>query len=69
MNSRYYDTPAALQVIGCVFQNPKLLDQEDKYVFYEEDFSPVEFHRILFGCIYNLHHEQGLNEINSAIIV
>lgn len=68
MNSRYYDTPAAMQVIGCVFQNPKLLDQEDKYVFYEEDFSPVEFHRILFGCIYNLHHEQGLNEINSAII-
>lgn len=52
---KYYDVPSVIQVIGCIFKNPDLLDQEDKYVFYEEDFSEEEFHKILFGSIYNLH--------------
>ena len=43
-----------MQVIGNIFMNPSLLDLEDKYKFNEEDF-PTEFHRILFGSIYNLH--------------
>ena len=33
---------------------PSLLDLTDKYNFHEEDFAQ-EFHRILFGSIYNLH--------------
>ena len=55
MNSlKYYDTASCMQVIGDVFINPNLLDLEEKYKFHEEDF-PQEFHKILFGSIYNLH--------------
>ena len=54
MSSKYIDTQACMQVIGDIFINPSLLDLEDKYKFNEEDF-PTEFHRILFGSIYNLH--------------
>ena len=51
---KYVDTAAIVQVIGCIYNNPSLLDLKDKYTFIEEDF-PEEFHRILFGSIYNLH--------------
>ena len=54
MSSKYVDVSANMQVIGDVFINPSLLDLEDKYKFNEQDF-PQEFHRILFGSIYNLH--------------
>ena len=52
--SKYVDTPSIVQVIGGIYTNPSLLDMEDKYTFYEEDF-PEEFHKILFGSIFNLH--------------
>ena len=61
MNSKYTDVPACMQVIGGVYNNPSLLDNE-KYSFTEEDFTE-EFHRILFGSIYNLH-QLGATEIN-----
>ena len=51
--SKYEDIPAIVQVIGNIFNNPDILDNE-KYKFYEEDF-PNDFHRIIFGTIYNLH--------------
>ena len=54
MSSKYYDATACMQIIGDVFLNPSLLDLEEKYKFNEEDFSQ-EFHKILFGSIYNLH--------------
>lgn len=54
MNSKYYDVQSCMQVIGDVFINPNLLDLEEKYKFHKEDF-PQEFHKILFGSIYNLH--------------
>lgn len=53
MKSSYIDTKAIIQVIGSIYQNPGLLD-ESQYKFNEEDF-PQEFHRIIFGSIYNLH--------------
>ena len=53
MNSKYVDIPSTIQVIGNIFNNPKLLDNE-KYTFYEEDF-PNDFHKIIFGSIYNLY--------------
>ena len=62
MNSKYYDVPACMQVIGDVFINPSLLDLEEKYKFHEEDFAQ-EFHRILFGSIYNLH-QLGAKQIS-----
>lgn len=50
---RYADTSAIIQVIGNIYNNVSLLDLED-YHFNEDDF-PEQFHRILFGSIYNLH--------------
>lgn len=64
--AKYYDVAATMQVIGSVFSNPSLLDMEDKYTFYDEDFKE-EFHQILFGAIYNLHH-LGAKEISIATI-
>jgi replicative DNA helicase len=52
--SKYIDTSAVIQVIGAIYNNPSLLDMEEKYKFCEEDFE-LEFHKILFGSIYNLH--------------
>ena len=53
-NNKYIDTTAIMQVIGCVFNNPKLLDQDDRYKITEADF-PDQFHRVVFGSIYNLY--------------
>ena len=53
MKSNYIDQKAIIQVIGSIYQNPNLLDEE-QYKFNEDDF-PQEFHRIMFGSIYNLH--------------
>ena len=53
MKSDYIDTKSIIQVIGSIYQNPELLDNE-QYKFNEDDF-PQEFHRIMFGAIYNLH--------------
>ena len=60
MKSKYIDIPSTIQVIGNIFNNPNLLDNE-KYTFLEEDF-PNEFHKIIFGSIYNLHM-MGAKEI------
>ena len=60
-NNRYVDTAAIINVIGNIYNNPNLLDSE-RYKFNEEDF-PNEFHKILFGSIYNLH-ALGAKEIN-----
>lgn len=53
MASKYVDTASIIQVIGNIFNNINLLDNED-YHFCEDDF-PEEFHKILFGSIFNLH--------------
>lgn len=60
--SKYVDIPAIMQVIGNVYNDLSLLDNQD-YFFNEEDFSANEFHRILFGAMYNLH-DLGAKEIN-----
>ena len=51
--TKYIDLSAIIQVIGCIYQNPTLLDDE-KYFFTEEDFTE-EFHKVIFGSMYNLH--------------
>lgn len=43
--SKYTDIPAIVQVIGNIYNNPKILDNE-RYKFYEEDF-PNDFHKII----------------------
>ena len=65
MNSRYTDVPSTVQVIGNIYLNPALLDN-DNYKFLEEDFTE-EFHKILFGSIYNLH-ALGAREITANTI-
>lgn len=62
MKSSYIDTAAIIQIIGTLFNNPNLLEQEDKYHISEEDFQDT-FHKIVFGSIYQLW-EQGATEIN-----
>ena len=65
MGAKYVDISSIVQVIGCIYQNPGLLDSE-KYVFNEEDFTE-DFHRIIFGSIFNLH-ALGAQEINITTI-
>ena len=61
MPSKYVDTSSIVQVIGCVFKTPQLLDYVDKYTVTEEDF-PDQFHKIVFGTIFKLH-ELGAEKI------
>lgn len=63
MASKYVDTTAIIQVIGNIYNNPSLLDSTDKYFFIEDDF-PNEFHKIVFGAIYQLY-ELGANKITA----
>lgn len=63
--SEYIDISATIHVIGNIYKSPNLLDN-DKYKFIAEDF-PKEFHKILFGAIFNLH-EQGVKVIDINII-
>ena len=60
--SKYVDLTAIMQVIGCVFNTPQLLEYTDKYSITENDF-PDQFHKIAFGTIYKLH-ELGAESIS-----
>lgn len=62
MPSKYNDPTATMQVIGCVFNNPGILDITDKYTIRDEDFVD-QFHRVVFGAIYKLH-ELGAKSIS-----
>lgn len=53
MKSNLVDVAAITQVIGCVFNDSNLLQDTDKYVIREDDFVE-EFHKIVFGSIYNI---------------
>lgn len=65
--SKYYDSTSAVQVIGCVYNNPNLLEYTEKYSINEDDF--VEpLHKIAFGAIYKIY-ELGAEEIGLKNIV
>lgn len=64
--SKYYDAAAALQVIGCVLEQPSLLAQNGEYFFNEEDFTN-EFHRVMFGVLYNAY-SMGTQHFNVQMI-
>lgn len=66
MNTGYVDTAAIVQIIGCVFNDATILDNTDKYSIHEEDFTE-DFHKIVFGSIYNIHLT-GSNVTLDAII-
>lgn len=67
MSNKYVDPNAIIQVIGCAFKNPNLLDYTDKYKIIEDDF-PSQFHKVIFGSIYNLH-ALGAKQINVNTIL
>lgn len=54
MNSKYTDPTAIIQLIGCTFKDPSILDNTDMYHITENDFVE-EFHKVVFGSINNLH--------------
>lgn len=64
---KYYDVPSVMQVIGGVYLKPALIDMTEKYTFNEDDFNGEEFHRVLFGAIYNLH-QLGAEAITPSTI-
>ena len=70
MKSKYMDIAATTQIIGSIAKNPSLLDQEEKYWFIEDDF-PDEFHRVLFGTIFQIHqlgtYKIGLDTITEYL--
>ena len=61
MGSKYVDITSIMQVVGCVYNNPKLLDITDKYSITEDDFAD-DFHKIAFGAIYKIY-ELGAEKI------
>lgn len=63
--SKYYDTAAVVQVIGSIIKNPDLMDDSEHF-FRPEDFCN-EFHKVVFGAMYNLHL-MGAEKINSKVI-
>lgn len=66
MNSKYVDTTAIIQVIGCVFNNLSLLSFDEKYVITDEDFCN-DFHKTVFGAIYKIY-ELGAKEVSLETI-
>ena len=64
--SKYIDMTSIIQVIGAIYNNPNLLDANDRYFFNEEDFVD-DFHKTVFGSIYNLH-QLGTKVITLEVI-
>ena len=54
MKSKYIDISSIVQLIGNIYNNPCLLEKDDKYHFTEKDFVN-EFHQIVFASLYNLY--------------
>lgn len=64
--SKFTDSASTVQLIGCIMRQPSLLNNDGKYFFSESDFTN-EFHRVLFGAIFNLH-TMGAQNINIKTI-
>lgn len=58
-----YDAQSARMLIGCLLNNPQILNN-DKYNLSKEDFEPVEFHLRLYQVISFLAHH-GAKQIDS----
>lgn len=52
--SRYIDTEACIQLIGCLIKQPSLFDETGVYFFTEEDFT-TELHKVIFGSLWNMY--------------
>lgn len=66
IKSSYVDVAAITQIIGCVLNNANLLDDTDRYIIHEDDFVE-DFHKIVFGSIYNIHLKSSSVSIDAII--
>ena len=71
MANKYIDVGSICQVLGCLYNDPSLLEKTDKYTFDKDDF-PSDFHKIAFQAIYNTYvagnaKEMTLDVINSYL--
>ena len=64
--NNYVDVAAITQVIGCVLNNSTILDNTDEYSITEKDFVE-DFHKIVFGSMYNLHLNNSKVTIDAII--
>ena len=64
--NKIVDIQTNMQVIGCVYLNPSLIEQSDKYSFSLDDFTE-DFHKTIFGSIYNLF-QLGARQIDASTI-
>ncbi len=64
-SSKYVDSSAIVQVIGCTMKDPSLLE-DDRYFYNEADFAN-NFHRVVFGAINNLY-TMGAKKVSCADI-
>lgn len=66
MASKYNDTAAVIQVIGCIYNDQSYLDTNGEYIITEDDFVE-DFHKVVYGVIYKLH-ELGTAKITPETI-
>ena len=66
MGSKYVDATAIVQVIGCVWNDPTILDKPETYVIIEDDF-PEQFHRVVFGALLKIH-ESGVHSFTLDVV-
>ena len=66
MNSKYVEISSLIQVLGCIYNKPKLFEQDEKYKFNTNDFYD-DFHKIVFSAMYNLW-QLGAKEITIPAI-
>lgn len=65
-SSRYVEISSLVQVLGSLYNKPKIFEQDDKYKFNIDDFYD-DFHKIIYSCIYNLW-QLGAKEITLPAI-
>lgn len=66
MASKYDDTTAAMQVIGCIIKNPSLLDDTGTYLFRSEDFTS-ELHKVVFTAVSLVYANGGTSITAKAV--
>lgn len=64
---KYVDSAAILQVLGCIFLKPSLLDNGDKYDLCKHDFVD-KFHKVIYAAIFQLHDINHGGEITAVTI-
>ena len=66
MISKYYDSIAAIQVIGGCMHDPSRMDSDGQYFFSEMDFC-TDLHKVIFGAMYTLYNSGVTKHITREI--